>query len=91
MGDAGLNWANATCAHGPSLVDWIQSRRPRAQLEDWQRQALRRWSDGGQARHGTVDRLLHSLDLQLSEVPDAVWRRYDNGRRGRRNGTRRRA
>jgi hypothetical protein len=74
------------CVSGPQLAAYIAAHRPVGlrSLCDADRQAVRRWARGAQARVGTADRILIALGLPSSEVLDAYHRPYDNGRCGHR-------
>jgi hypothetical protein len=83
MSALALSCRDATCADARRLARWIDARGVSlAVLTESQQRTLQRWRHGGQARLGTVDAILVALGLTLHDVPDDVWRPYDNGRRG---------
>jgi hypothetical protein len=77
-----LDWTTAQWADGPALMTWLDARARVVAPDPTVRRRIERWRAGGQASLALVDELLTRLDCSLCEVPDHVWRRYDNGRGG---------
>ena len=77
------------CADGAALVRWLESCHVSfGCLPHAEQRAAQRWRHGQQARFDTVERVLLHLGLSVDDVPEQIWRPYDNGRRGYRGGRR---
>lgn len=57
---------------GPSLARWIDTRPEARRLTDNDRRKLRHWAAGHNPTEPTVDSLLCSIRIHLTEVPTWV-------------------
>jgi hypothetical protein len=78
-----LDYQTAEWADGVALMGWLEGRAKVLATDAAERRRLQRWRAGAQAKFADVDQVLVRAGLSVSEVPDHVWRRYDNGRRRR--------
>ncbi len=82
-----LDCTTAQWADGPELMRWLEARVKVRPPNRTVRRRLERWRAGQQARFDHVDELLcwiahdSGSGLQLQDLPQTVWRPYDNGRR----------
>lgn len=82
-----LDHTNATWADGPAVMAWLDAHADVRPTTPMLRRRLERWRAGAQASFWHIDELLCGLGLHVSQLPDGVWRPYDNGRAKRVPGT----
>lgn len=75
------DYTTALWADGAALMAWLDRVAVVPAGTDMTRKRIDRWRSGAQASFWHVDELLVSAGLHPSEVPDQIWRAYNNGRR----------
>ena len=78
-----LDYTNADWADGAAVLSWVEARVAVTPSTIAVRKRWERWRDGAQASFWHVDEMLVGVGLHVSQLPDAVWKVYDNGRRTR--------
>ncbi len=75
-----LDHMNATTAHGPAVVEWLEKHERLEFVSETSRKRIQRWRRGAQASYWALDHVLIEFGRHPSELPDSVWIRYRNGR-----------
>jgi len=75
-----LDHTTATCADGRKLMAWLDKACvEKPPLSRTMRKRLERWRCGTQATINPIHDVLDYFSLDVSQVPQAAWKHYDNG------------